>query len=113
MTENQKFKSKEIAFLLDNFTFKTVSEKLFKKNLFPDFIRNSYPKYSYIYKQNQEIDYIYFIREGEVELSMELNLIQLNDLIVFLVSKVGGDAKQFNVIQGKNKTYLRCRNKDK
>jgi hypothetical protein len=31
---------------------------------------------------------VYFIREGEVELSIELNLIQLDQMINFLISKI-------------------------
>lgn len=108
LNENQKFKGKEISFLIENFIFQTVSVKLFKKNIFHEFVRLSFPKYSFIFKQNQITDYLYFICEGEVELSIELNLLQLNDLIQLLGTKLDPDNKKSKIIEGKEKLcYLR------
>jgi len=86
--ENQKYKSKEIAYLLNNYIFKLIPVKIFKKNYYPDFIRLDFPKYTLIMKQNCAIDHVYFIREGEVELNMELSLIQLTNLINTLQARI-------------------------
>jgi hypothetical protein len=39
-------------------------------------------------RQNSTIEHVYFIREGEVELNMELSLIQLTNLINTLQARI-------------------------
>lgn len=73
---------------MNNYIFKEIPLKFFKKNYYTDFLRLDFPKYTVIMKQNSPIEYVYFIREGEVELSMELNLIQLTKLINSLQNKI-------------------------
>lgn len=89
MTEKKKFLNKEIDFLVDNFFFKSFKPFFYKKRYFYDFVFHKFEKGKYLSKLNEKCENLYFIKEGEVELKIEISLLSLSILISELLEKTG------------------------
>jgi len=87
MLEKQKVINLEINFLIENFFFRSITPFFFKKKYFYDFIFHELPKHSKLIKEQEPCDSIYFVKEGEIELKIELTLLELSYLITDLISK--------------------------
>ena len=73
---------KNSYFILENFFLKTISNCKFRKKYLNDFISEEYKFGDYLFKQNTELDYVYFISEIKVHLKIyNTNLIQINEMI--------------------------------
>ncbi len=87
--EKQKIASRDLNFILSNFFFKNIPQNTFKQKYFSDFISCDYTKGDFLFTENSEADYIYFIKEGEVHLSIShINLKEINSLIKDLSEKL-------------------------
>ena len=53
----------------------------FRKKYFSDFTLHEYFRGDAIFEDKVKIEYLYFIKEGEVELTLNINLFELTNLI--------------------------------
>ena len=93
MTENNKLKLKQIKFLIDCFFYNVLSVSTFQKKYFSNFTFHEFQKYQLLYSDNENVDYVYFIIEGEIELSLNKNMFELHILIKELINKSGNLTK--------------------
>lgn len=80
LVEYKKILHKDAKFLMDNFFFKSISRH-FEEKYFPFFEFEEININRYLFKENQSLDYIYFLKEGTVELSITKNIFQINSLL--------------------------------
>jgi len=80
-------KSKEILFLINNFFFKSIKISYFEKKYFPNYIAMNLKKKSSIYEQNQDLNKVYFIKSGEIELDFNGSVLDILDLLKSLPVK--------------------------
>ena len=90
-----KFLSKEITFLHTNFFFKSIKHEVFKEKYYNYFIYQDYNKKKTIFSQDENLDHIYFIKEGEIEVSMNCNLISINELIIKFGKTLGKSVSEY------------------
>ena len=97
--ENQNLITKNSDFLSENFFFKSISSIKFREKYLNDFICEEYKKGDYLFRQNTDFDYIYFICEGEVHLTINnTNFIQINTLIKTLCDNLNIPNIPFGII---------------
>jgi hypothetical protein len=85
--ERLKEFNNEISFLITNFCFKSMPPYLFKKKYFYEFIPSEACKGTVLCKIKQNIETIYFIKEGEIELKLDISLLELRKLTLQLIEK--------------------------
>ena len=76
-----------MSFLIINFCFKSIPPYLFKKKYFFDFIPFEGTKGTILCNNRENVDTIKFIKDGEIELKLEISLFELKNLIFFLIEK--------------------------
>lgn len=90
--ESKKISKKNSMFLIDNFFFKGISKMMFETRFYPFFNKEFYPKGTVLFRENDEIEKIYFLKEGEVEISTYKTFLELNSYykenIKILVDKI-------------------------
>ena len=87
--EKQKIAMKDLTFISENFFFKNIPPNIFKTKYYSYFILSDYAKGDYLFKENSDSDFFYFIKEGEVHLSMNnVNIREMNDIIKKLCEKI-------------------------
>jgi hypothetical protein len=84
---NEKHKTilKEIDFLSVNFFFKSIPIGVFKKKYFYDFVAIDLGKNNILYNEKDLAETIYFIKEGEIEIRIVSNLLELSKKLEGLV----------------------------
>ena len=87
LNEKQKIIAKEIDFLYSNFFFKVIHPSVFNKKLFYEFVSLEYSKGTVIINEKDELQYLYFIRDGEIQININLSILELNNLIYNLVNE--------------------------
>jgi len=80
LVEKEKLKNKEVHFLMDNFFFKNVKYKAFSYKYFFNFRFDEYPRDTILFRENDHIDCLYFIKEGEVEMTVNKSILDLQKL---------------------------------
>ena len=71
---------RDSKFLIDNFIFKSIS-KQFEEKYFPFFKYEEININHYLFTENQPLEYIYFLKDGIVELTINKNTLQINYLL--------------------------------
>jgi hypothetical protein len=84
-----KYLNREIQFLHPNFFFKHIKLEVFREKYFNYFTNHDFSKQRYIFSQEDHVDYVYFIKEGEVEINLKTNLLGINDLIIKYSKLIG------------------------
>jgi len=107
LSEKQKILAKDMAFLNDNFFFKSMKPYLFRKKIFYDFVKMDYSKGKVLINEKEITQNIYFVKEGEVELKIEVSLIDLNKLINNLIydTKLVPDEEYYDLPDIQSKEY--------
>ena len=82
--EKQRLTAKEISFLIDSFIFRNIPFGIFEKKIFNLFIFEEKIKDEIIIKENEEVNYLYFIKDGDIELSVNKNLIELYNIGTYI-----------------------------
>lgn len=77
----KKFKKNEMAFLHDNFFFKEIGSQTFEQRLFHFFYLQEMQSGHYLFVRNQAVNEYYILRDGNVQLTITLSLIQMRELI--------------------------------
>jgi len=78
--EKAKLRKKEIDFLIENYIFKKIAKHQFDKKFYDEFVYMDLPKNYILIKEYDDTTCVYFIKEGEVELSFSKNILQLSNL---------------------------------
>lgn len=105
---NDAIKDKDAKFLKDSFYFKRISLQYFIKHYFPDF---SYQELTYgnnILNQNNSFEYIYFLKEGIVEIFCNQSVVEIIDLVKKLSQKLKNNSEEIKneLLNINNKLYL-------
>ena len=77
LPERLKFKLKEINFLNDNFFLQGMKRSIFESKYYFEFSYCEFNRDKLIIKENEKPQYLYFIKDGEIEISLNTSLIQL------------------------------------
>ena len=80
ITEYNKILHKDAKFLIDNFIFKYIY-KQFEEKYFSFFEYIELNINQFLFEENQSLEYIYFLKEGIVEFSMNKNIFQIYSLL--------------------------------
>jgi len=83
--EKNKISQREVKFLIANYFFNTVIESKFEKNYLNWFIYEEKQKDEFIIKENSQVEYLYFIKEGKVELTINKNVFEIENIIQYLI----------------------------
>jgi len=94
LNERLKAKIKEEKFLIENFFFKYIRPSIFDNKYFNQFIYKEFTSGQILFNTNDEIDYIYFIKEGEIELLMNNSIVQISKLLLDLTHKTNITAEE-------------------
>ena len=100
--EKQKLTKKEVEFLVKNFFFKCILHHQFEKKYLNYFIYEEGYKNEIIIRENTQIDYVYFIKEGSCELYINKNVLEIHDMINYLLQLL----KDSNI----QKPEIKCKN---
>ena len=73
----------EMSFFIDNFFFQPINKELFKNKYFYDFIYFESKKFDSLHKEKECLKNIYFTKEGEIELTFQMSLEELNKFIFY------------------------------
>lgn len=79
--EKRKIWENELVFFIENFFFLHIKKNVFQNEYFSFFQLCKENKRTILYKEGDILDWIYFLKEGELELSINLNIADLNNLI--------------------------------
>jgi len=119
LTEYKKILHRDAKYLIDNFIFKQISRH-FEKKYFPFFVYEELNYNDYLFKQNKPVEYIFFLKEGVVELSINKNIFQIDTLIKNLnlikqkknkekeeddLTKIYDESNQLNRIMNNKENY--------
>ena len=78
---NRKLKSFDVIFICKNFFFNDISTIIFNKNYFEYFKLLSKSKDDIIYQQNDKVNSVFFVKEGDLKLEINTSIIELYNLI--------------------------------
>ena len=99
-SEKNQITNKEMIFIIQNSFFKKIPQNIFKTKYFNDFISINIMKGDYLFRENNESDYLYFIREGNIQLSIsKINLKEINSLIKSFSSQIDITDDLISIIQ--------------
>jgi len=76
--EKAKIQLREVEFLIKHFIFKKISKIQFDRKYINEFTLENYKKGSKIVKENDEVKHVYFIKEGDIQMNFNKNLLELN-----------------------------------
>lgn len=103
-------KEYDILFLKKNYFFNQISPKNFDKLYFPMFKLLSKEKNEIIYKQNNILNSVYFLKEGKVKFEISLSVIDIYNLIKYYIQYLSENRRLFNLtdeqIYDLNENYL-------
>ena len=88
--ENRKILTRHINFLCNNFFFNNISQKIFTKYYFPIFKLKNIIKDNIIYSQESPCNSIYFLMDGSIKYEITASIIEIHNLIKFLISGLNG-----------------------
>jgi CRP-like cAMP-binding protein len=84
-------KMKEINFLMHNFFFKDIKTSFFEQNLFHFFTLNENKRGSVLFTCDSKPNYLFFLKEGNISLTLDASIIDINilnkELLYFAFSK--------------------------
>ena len=88
MDEDKKIIMRQINFICNNFFFNKISQKIFSKYYFSMFKLINKSKNDIIYEQGSDSDSIFFIRDGTIKYEINASIIEIHNLIYFLISRL-------------------------
>lgn len=91
LAEKNRLGALEISFLVTNFFFRNISNTFFEKKYFGSFIDEDYFKNEYLCYEDRNVDYVYFIRNGQIELTTHKNVFEIHALINCLLKIIDKD----------------------
>ena len=85
---------KNINSILEIPFFKGLNANIFKEKYFNFFTLYYYKNGEFIFKQDEKMNYIYFIKSGEIELTMESSMEDINNILENIKIKNSNELKQ-------------------
>ena len=89
---NRKLKSFDVIFICKNFFFNDISTTIFNKNYYPFFKLLTQTKDDIIYKQNNKVNSVFFIKEGDLKLEINVSMTELYNLIKYYYDKLSNNS---------------------
>ena len=99
--EKAKILDAQVSFFINNFFFEKITKDHFIRNYFPLFETVSYTLNQIIISENEKVEYIYFIKSGEVKLISNRSILE-NFIIIDLIKNVTNNPEQSDKIKEKN-----------
>ena len=81
-------KQKEIALLNNSFFFKTISERIFKKNYYEMFVKKQYGMNTVVFKSGEKPKSLIFLKQGKISLVLNCSIIELYNLLQTIYIKL-------------------------
>jgi CRP-like cAMP-binding protein len=108
LIRKKKFTLREILFLLENFFLSEIRKETFENKYFPCFIYEEFVKGDQLLKENESNKYVYFIKEGDVEIYTHKNILEIHNIIKTLTSLNVSLPSDFNYYSFRNepRNYL-------
>lgn len=97
--ERLKLNNREILFLHENFFFNPIKKSVFETRYFKELIVEEFPRGCEIFRENSEVNEIFIIKDGSIELTIRKNLLDLHNLaknLSALDESVKNFTKKFN-----------------
>ena len=94
-----------MRFLIDNFFFTNFKIEFFQKDIFHYFILESKIKGEIIINENLSNNYIYFIKTGQIELSISTDIFNLIEIIKTISEKAKIKYEDYKIDSSK---YFLC-----
>ena len=91
MTDNKKLKLANVYFICNNFFFNNISPVLFNKYYFPMFKLINKKKNDVLYQQESECNCVYFLKDGIIKYEINSSIIDISNLIKFLIETLKND----------------------
>lgn len=79
--ENKKMKQRELNFIFDNFCFRRIVKRKFNREYFPLFHKLIFKKHEVLFSENDPVEYIYLIEDGNIELSTTKTILEMHTVI--------------------------------
>ena len=79
--EKAKLRWKEVEFIVNKYIFKKISKVQFDRRYINDFTLEEYRRGMKLTKENEDIKFVYFLKEGTLQLNISKNLIELSALV--------------------------------
>ena len=79
---------KNLNFINENFFFKPINSYIFSKNYFQFFIRHELTRENIIFQLNDKPKSLFLVQEGNISLNIQCSIIQLNNIIEKLYTKL-------------------------
>lgn len=83
--EKQKIKTRDIVYLTDNFFFGSINKKIFEKKYYEKFELKTYSFESILFREKENPEKLFIVKEGIIEISLNKNLLELTALIKDLI----------------------------
>ena len=106
--EKAKILDAQVSFFINNFFFEKISKEHFIRNFFSLFETVTYTLNQIIISENQKVEYIYFIRSGEVKLFSNRSILE-NFIIIDLLKNVTKNPEQFNRLTDKKNELIKVK----
>ena len=100
---NESIKMKNIMTILEVPFFKNLNSNGFKEKYFKFFTLYNYKNGEFIFRQEEKMKNIYFIKSGEIELTMEASLNDINNILEKIENKNNIDIQNKNEKKKLNK----------
>jgi CRP-like cAMP-binding protein len=84
--EKHKNLIKEMQIIHDSFLFSGIKRRVFDSKYFKEFKVLEFYRGDSIFSENSEINYIYFLKEGSVNVSFNKSIIEIHDLTKYLIN---------------------------
>jgi len=96
LLKSERIKEKMLTqkFLLENFFLNKLQQSYFSKRYFSDFIKTDFCKGEYIFRENEPVNFLYFIKSGDVSISINKSVNGLGQMTSDLAKKCKFDYKK-------------------
>lgn len=78
--EKNRIRMIEVMYLQQKFFFRTIKLNYFMKKYFHNFIHIELKRGNLLFTEERDLESLYFIREGEFDIIIEANILELNEL---------------------------------
>jgi len=88
LDDNKKINILQVNFLCSHFFFNNISTILFNKYYYPMFKLINKAKDDIICKQEEELNSLFLLKEGEIRYEMYASIVDIHELIDFLINSI-------------------------
>ena len=94
-------KKKEILILNNSYFFKTISERIFKKNYYEMFVKKEYGMNTVLFNSGEKPKSLIFLKKGKISLILKCSIIELYNLIQLIYVKLNKISWPYDAFQKK------------